>query len=136
MGSRYAQILRQMVSLRVKTRSSTNKVDSRHKKGRGPLGRCLTSCCQAFLKNDLLIIYLYIYIIYYIYIYIIYYISSLTCNSALLPENVNRSTRLNFIKGQMNQKMTYFLLSLYLHQTLKRNILSEIWVKIFLPKPL
>ena len=33
-------------------------------------------------------------------------------------------------------KVKYFLLSLYLHQTLKRNIVKEIWVKIFLPKSL
>ena len=44
---------------------------------------------------------------------------------------------LEAIKGQMNQKkLKYFLLSLYLHQTLKRTILSEIWVKIILLKPL
>ena len=114
MGSRYAQILRQMVSLRVKTRSSTNKVDSRHKKGRGPLGRCLISCCQAFLKHDLLIIYLYIYYILYlyikfIYIYIIYYISSLICDSAMLPENVDRSTRLNFINLYKYEKIFFFI---------------------------
>ena len=30
----------------------------------------------------------------------------------------------------------YFVLSLYLHQTLKRTILSEIWVMNFFPKPL
>ena len=40
------------------------------------------------------------------------------------------------VKGQMNQKLRYFLLLLYLHQTLKRTILSEIWVKLFLSKPL
>ena len=39
-------------------------------------------------------------------------------------------------KGQINQKNEIFSLSLYLHQTLKRNILNEIWVKIFLPNPL
>ena len=31
----------------------------------------------------------------------------------------------------MNQKIEIFSLSLYLHQTLKRTILNEIWVKIF-----
>ena len=35
------------------------------------------------------------------------------------------------LKGQMNQKVKYFLLSLYLQQTLKRTIVSKIWVKIF-----
>ena len=34
------------------------------------------------------------------------------------------------------QKIEIFSLSLYLHQTLKRIILNEIWVKIFLPNPL
>ena len=36
-------------------------------------------------------------------------------------------------KGQMNRKLKYFLLSPYRHQTLKRTILSETWVKTFLP---
>ena len=36
----------------------------------------------------------------------------------------------------MNQKIEIFSFSLFLHQTLKRTILNEIWVKIFLPKPL
>ena len=40
------------------------------------------------------------------------------------------------LKVKWTKKLTYFLLSLYLHQTLKRTILSEIWVKIFLPQPL
>ena len=40
-----------------------------------------------------------------------------------------------FLKVKWTNKLKYFLLSLYLHQTLKRTILSEIWVKIFLPKP-
>ena len=40
------------------------------------------------------------------------------------------------IKGQMNQKLGYFLLLLYLHQTLTRTIISEIWVKLFRSKPL
>ena len=40
------------------------------------------------------------------------------------------------LKVKWTKKLKYFLLSLYLHQTLKRTILSEIWVKIFLPKPL
>ena len=40
------------------------------------------------------------------------------------------------LKVKWTKKMTYFLLSPYLHQTLKRTVLSEIWVKIFLPKPL
>ena len=33
----------------------------------------------------------------------------------------------------MNQKIEIFSLSLYLHQTLKRTILNEIWVNIFFP---
>ena len=37
------------------------------------------------------------------------------------------------LKGQMNQKIEIFSFPLYLHQTLKRTILSEIWVKIFRP---
>ena len=41
-----------------------------------------------------------------------------------------------FLKVKWTKELTYFLLSLYLHQTLKWTILSEIWVKIFLPKPL
>ena len=40
------------------------------------------------------------------------------------------------LKVKWTKKLTYFLLSLYLHQTQKRTILSEIWVKIFLSKPL
>ena len=40
------------------------------------------------------------------------------------------------LKVKCTKKLKYFVLSLYLHQTLKRTILSEIWVKIFLPKPL
>ena len=35
------------------------------------------------------------------------------------------------LKVKWIKKLKYFLLSLYLHQTLKRNILSEIWAKIF-----
>jgi len=40
------------------------------------------------------------------------------------------------LKVKLTKKLKYFLLSLYLHQTLERTILGEIWVKIFLPKPL
>ena len=36
----------------------------------------------------------------------------------------------------MSQKIEIFSLSLYLQQTLKRIILSETWVKIFLSDPL
>ena len=36
----------------------------------------------------------------------------------------------------MNQKIEIFFLSLYLQQTLKRIILNETWVKIFLSDPL
>ena len=36
----------------------------------------------------------------------------------------------------MNQKIEIFSLSLYLQQTLKRIILNETWVKIFLSDPL
>ena len=44
----------------------------------------------------------------------------------------------SFISLQVKsiKKLKYFLLPLYLHQTVKRTILSEVWVKIFLPKPL
>ena len=40
------------------------------------------------------------------------------------------------LKVRWTKKLTYFLLPLYLYQTLKMTILSEIWVKSFLPKPL
>ena len=71
LGSRYAQILRQMVSLRVKTRSSTNKVDSRHKKGRVPWEDASYPVVRRFSKTTCLL-YIYIYIIYYTYILNLY----------------------------------------------------------------
>ena len=49
---------------------------------------------------------------------------------------LSRAIFILILKVKWTKKLTYFLLSLYLHQTLKRNILSEIWVKIFLPKPI
>lgn len=45
----------------------------------------------------------------FIYIYIIYYISSLICDSAMLPENVDRSTRLNFINLYKYEKIFFFI---------------------------
>ena len=65
-------------------------------------------------------------------------------SSQLTPQRVLHQTTKILInlkqdcsfKGQINQKNEVFSLSLYLHQTLKRNILNEIWVKIFLPNPL
>ena len=35
------------------------------------------------------------------------------------------------LKVEWTKKLQYFLLSLYLHQALKRTILGEIWVKSF-----
>lgn len=91
-----------MVSLRVKTLSSTNKVDSRHKKVIGPLGRCLTTCWQSFLKNDFA-----------------YYTSSLIRDSAMLPENVDRSTRLNFINLCKYEKFFFYGLLRLIAQQIK-----------------
>ena len=50
--------------------------------------------------------------------------------------NTLSNTNLVVLKVKWTKKLKYFLLSLYLHQTLNRTILIEIWVKIFLPKPL
>ena len=43
---------------------------------------------------------------------------------------------MKYIKGQMNQKIEIFSFVTLPSPNTKRNILSEIWVKIFLPKPL
>ena len=41
-----------------------------------------------------------------------------------------------YLKGQMNQKIEIISFVALPSPKLKRTILSEIWVKIFLPKPL
>ena len=66
-----------MVSLRVKTLSSTNKVDSRHKNASHSVDR-------RFSKTTLMY------------------------DSAMLPENVDCSPRLNFINFLKNEKVFFF----------------------------
>ena len=62
---------------------------------------------------------------------------SVVCRKgSLLRQKSIYSSQFYELKVKWTKKLTYFFLSLYLHQTLKRTILSEIWVNIFLPKPL
>ena len=67
-----------MVSLRVKTLSSTNKVDSRHKNASHYVDR-------RFSKTTLI------------------------CDSAMSPENVDSSPRLNFINLHKHEKVFFFM---------------------------
>ena len=52
-------------------------------------------------------------------------------SNALGHQEFNQPKQDFSFKGQMNRNIEIFCLSLYLHQTLKRTILNEIWVKIF-----